>query len=88
MFEVPFTRAEARAFAKAQMLRRSRRFVTVSGTTGGTPQMVVGSRLTLARCGKPFDGDGYYVTRVHHSFDLANGLRTRFEAERPTVNEN
>jgi hypothetical protein len=48
--------------------------------------MVVGSRLTLGRCGRPFDGDGYYVTRFHHSFDLTGGMRTSFTAERPTVN--
>jgi phage protein D len=68
------------------MLRRSRAFVQVRGTTAGTPQLVVGSRVTLARCGRPFDGDGYYVTRFHHSYDLGSGLRTRFTAERPTVN--
>ena len=49
--------------------------------------MVVGSRLTLERVGAPFEGDGYYVTRVRHTFDLIRGLRTRFEAERPTLNE-
>jgi uncharacterized protein len=85
--DVPFGKVEARAFAEAEMLRRARRFVTVSGTTTGTPQLVVGSRVTLARCGKPFDGNGYYVTRIHHMFDLARGLRTSFEAERPTINE-
>lgn len=83
--DVPLAQAEAQAFAKAEMLRRSRRFVTVCGTTTGTPQLVVGSRVTLARCGRPFDGDGYYVTYVHHMFDLARGLRASFEAERPTL---
>ena len=48
----------------------------------------VGSRITLARCGRPFDGDGYYTTRIHHSYDLKRGARTRFEAERPTVSTN
>lgn len=85
--DVPLGKAEAQAFAKAEMLRRSRRFVTVSGTTTGTPELVVGGRVTLARCGKPFDGNGYYVTRIHHMFDLARGLRTSFEAERPTIND-
>ena len=36
--------------------------------------MVVGSRLTLERVGAPFEGDGYYVTRVRHTYDLAHGL--------------
>jgi phage protein D len=78
---------QARAWARAEMLRRSRRFVTVEGTTNGTPDMVVGTRLTLRDVGSSFDGAGYYVTRVRHTFDLAFGLRTRFEAERSTVNE-
>lgn len=86
--DVPVVEAEATAFAKAEMLRRSRRFVTVAGVTSGTPEMVVGSAVTLSRCGKPFDGGGYYVTRVNHQFDLAHGFRTGFDAERPTVNEN
>lgn len=86
--DVPLTVAEARAFATAEVLRRARRFVTVRGTTTGSPEMVVGSRVTLARCGKPFDGPGYYVTRVHHAYDLGRGFRTHFEAERPTVNAN
>jgi phage protein D len=83
--DVPLVTEEATAFAKAEMLRRSRRFVTVDGTTSGTAELVVGSRATLAGCGKAFDGDGYYVTRVHHSYDQGRGLRTAFCAERPTV---
>ena len=85
---VPLVEAEARAFAKAEMLRRSRRFVTVRGTTAGTPELVVASRVTLARCGRPFDGPDYYVTRVHHVFDLTRGFHTHFDAERATVNGN
>ena len=77
----------ARDWANAEMLRRARRFVTVNGTTRGSPDMVVGSRLTLSRVGAPFEGDGYYVTHVRHSYDAVRKLRTRFEAERSTVNE-
>jgi phage protein D len=84
--DVPVDEAEARAVARAEMLRRSRRFVQVRGTTTGTPELVIGSRLTLSRCGRPFDGSGYYVTSMHHTYDLARGHRTHFEAERPTVN--
>jgi phage protein D len=69
------------------MLRRARGFVTVSGVTKGSPDMVVGSVLRLEMIGAPFEGDGYYVTRVCHTFDHVQGLRTRFEAERPTLNE-
>jgi phage protein D len=84
--KVPLVKAEAQAFATAEMLRRARRFVTVHGVTAGSPEMVVGSRLTLDRVGKPFNGDGYYATRVRHTYDLRLGHRTYFDAERPTVN--
>jgi len=84
---VPISDQEARAWSTAQMLRRARRFVTVNGTTRGTPAMTVGSRLTLNAVGGPFEGDGYYVTRVRQRWQRgAGGLRTHFEAERATVN--
>jgi phage protein D len=85
--EVPLTAKQAQAWARAEMLRRSRRFVTVSGLTRGSPEMQVGSRLTLIDVGKPFAGGGYYVTRVQHTYDHTSALRTHFEAERATVNE-
>ena len=85
--EAPLVDGEARAWARAEMLRRARAFVTVVGITRGSPDMVVGSTLTLQRVGHPFDGGGYYVTRVLHTYDLAYGHRTRFVAERPTVQE-
>ena len=53
--EVPLVDGEARAWARAEMLRRARGFVTVSGVTRGTPDMVVGSTLTLERVGHPFE---------------------------------
>jgi phage protein D len=84
---VPVATAEANGWARASMLTRARRFVTVTGTTAGTPQLSVGSRLTLSRVGALFAGDGYYVSRVRHVFGLAaGGFRTHFEAERPTIN--
>jgi uncharacterized protein len=84
--EVALTGAEAKEWAKAEMLRRARGFVTLTGLTRGSPDMVVGSILRIELIGAPFEGDGYYVTRVCHSFDHVQGLRTRFEAERATVN--
>ena len=85
--EAALTSDEASAWAKAEMLQRGRRFVTVQGMTRGTPDMTVGSRLTLSLVGTPFEGDGYYVTRVRHTFENVHGLRTHFEAERATLNE-
>ena len=88
MRDVPLTSAEARDWAAAEMLRRGRGFVHACGVSRGTADLVVGSRLTLERVGRPFAGGGYYVTRVRHTFDLANGHRTHFEAERATLEEN
>lgn len=85
--EPALTADEARSFAKAEMLRRARSFVRVSGTTRGSPDMVVGSNLDLQQVGPPFDGPGYYAAVVRHTFDLTDGLRTHFVAERPTLNE-
>jgi len=85
--EVPLTDSEARDWAKAEMVRRARGFVIAEGVTDGTPDMVVGSVLTLQGVGAPFEGGSYYVTRVCHSYDLAHGHRTRFTAERATINE-
>jgi phage protein D len=85
--DVPLTTAEASAFAKAEMLRRARAFVTVGGMTSGTASMVVGSQVTLQRVGRPFEGSGYYVTHVMHTYDLTDGFRTHFSAERATIQE-
>jgi phage protein D len=85
--EAALTTEEAEAWARAEMLRRGRRFVTVTGFTRGSPDMVVGSRLRLELVGAPFDGEGYYVTKVTHTFDHRHGFRTCFEAERATLNE-
>jgi phage protein D len=85
--ETPLLSGEAAAWARAEMLRRSRRFVTVVGNTRGAPDLIVGSRLRLERVGQPFDGPGYYVTHVCHTYDLTQGYRTRFEAERGTLQE-
>jgi phage protein D len=85
--EVPLAPGEAADWARAEMLRRSRGFVQVAGTTRGTADLTVGSRVTLERVGAPFAGPGYYVTRVCHTYDVAQGHRTRFEAERPTLEQ-
>lgn len=85
--EIPLADGEARAWVRAEMLRRARAFVTVVGITRGSPDMVVGSKLILQRVGHPFDGGGYYVTRMLHTYDLKYGYRTHFMAERPTLQE-
>ena len=65
------------------MLRRAARFVTVVGTTAARPTWWSAAGSTLQRVGAPFEGDGYYVTRVSpHLRPGAAGFRTHFEAER------
>jgi len=83
--EAPLTSAEARAWARAEMLRRGRQFVTATGTALGVPDLIVGSQLDLKEVGAPFEGGGYTVTRMCHSYDIRVGYRTRFEAERAWI---
>lgn len=83
--EVPLDGRQADSLARAAMLTRARRFVTVTGVADGTPTLRVGSLLRLERIGPLFEGDGFYVTRVSHRFDLSHGYRTHFEAERAWI---
>ncbi|MFT3858284.1 MAG: contractile injection system protein, VgrG/Pvc8 family [Aquabacterium sp.] len=83
--EVPLKGDEARAWAKASMLARARRFITAHGVADGLSQIQVGALLRLERVSPAFEGDGYYVTRVRHQYDLTNGYRTHFEAERAWI---
>jgi uncharacterized protein len=70
------------------MLRRARGFVQVTAIARGQTDMIVGSVVTLDRVGPPFDGGGYYVTRVCHTYrPQPPGFRTHFDAERATIND-
>lgn len=86
--DVPLADDQAKAWARADLLRRGRQFVTVRGITLGTAAMTVGSLLRLERVGPVFEGDGYYVTRVAHTFDTESGFRTFFDAERAWIGRN
>lgn len=86
--EAPLTGEEAREWAKAEMLRRGRGFVKVAGVARGQIDMIVGSTVSLQDVGAPFEGGGYYVTRVCHTYrPHPPGFRTHFEAERATIND-
>jgi phage protein D len=85
--EAVLTTEEARAYARAEMLRRGRRFVMMSGVLRGNSDVAVGTSLKLVDVGDPFEGGGYYVTHVRHTFDQLSGFRTSVQAERATVNE-
>jgi phage protein D len=86
VLDVPLVSTEARDWAKAEMLRRGRGFVTVEGVTRGSPTLLVGGTVKLERVGPPFDGDDYRVIEMRHTYDLTQGYRTHFRAERPTIN--
>jgi phage protein D len=86
--EVPLKAAEATAMARAAMLTRARRFVSACGVADGSTEIKVGTLLRLERVSPLFEGDGYYVTRVRHQFDLTDGYRTHFDAERPWIGGN
>lgn len=85
--EVPLQGGQARAWAKAALLARARRFVRAVGVAQGHPDLRVGTLLRLERVTPLFEGDGYRVTRVRHQFDLDSGFRTHFEAERPWIGQ-
>lgn len=85
--DVPLKGEDARAWARATLLTRARRFVQVQGVAQGSTDLRVGAVLRLERVGPLFEGDGYYVTRVRHTFDLERGYRTHFEAERAWIGQ-
>jgi phage protein D len=85
--DVPLMGSHAQAWAKASLLTRARRFVRASGVSTGNTDLRVGTQLRLERVSPLFEGDGYYVTRVQHQFDLTNGYRTHFEAERAWIGQ-
>ena len=80
--EVPLKDGEATALARAALLGRARRFVSVNGVADGNTAIHVGSLLRLERVSPLFEGDGFYVTRVRHQYDQPTGYRTHFDAER------
>jgi phage protein D len=83
--EVPLDGQQASALARGAQLARARRFISVAGVADGSPTLGVGSLVRLERVGALFEGDGFYVTRVRHQFDLTQGYRTHFEAERAWI---
>lgn len=81
----PLSTDEARAMAQAAFRQQARRFVEVQGVAEGDGRLRVGVQLELAGVGGPFNGTGYTVTEVIHTFDSDDGYRTRFTAQRPYI---
>jgi phage protein D len=67
--------------AKAVIRKKSRELFSIDGTTIGLPTLRPGNHVEIRGMRPPFDGF-YYVTKTTHSFG-ADGLRTRFTAQRP-----
>jgi phage protein D len=81
---VPFSQAEARSMAEARYRARARRFLRGAGVVDGNVKVRVGATVNMTGLGPFFDGP-YYVTLARHTFDLREGYRTTFEAERPGI---
>jgi phage protein D len=81
---VPLSQQEAQKMAEARYRERARSFVRGSGVVDGNVKIRVGATVELKGLGPFFDGP-YYVTLARHTFDLRNGYRTTFEAERPGI---
>jgi phage protein D len=82
--DVPLSSDEAKSLAEARFRSRARRFLRAAGVVDGSARIRVGSTLDLGGLGPFFDGP-YYVTLARHTFDLRDGYRTTFEAERPGI---
>lgn len=81
---VPFTNGEAQSQAEAYFKMQARRFVVGRGTVETSSKLRVGNYVDLRGLGPLFSGK-YYLSEVKHLFDLAFGIRTTFEAERPGI---
>ena len=64
-------------------VQKARAFVTVTGATTGSLDIVPGGIVRLEQIGASFSGDGYQVTKVRHTFDHDNEFRSTLEAQRP-----
>lgn len=81
---VPLSKDEAKKIAEARYRNRARGFVRGQGTVDGSVKLRVGATVELSKLGPFFDGP-YYVTLARHTFDVLNGYRTTFHAERPGI---
>jgi phage protein D len=78
--------AEAQALADAAFARASRRFVTLEASVHGDPRIRVGTHVAVAGAGRLFSNT-FYVTRVLHRYDTAEGYVTELAAECAFIGE-
>ena len=81
---VPLNSSEAQSLAEAYFKLTARRFVVGHGLADTDPKLRVGAQVNIQNVGPLFSGK-YYLTEVRQLFDLAQGLRTEFTAERPGI---
>ncbi|MFZ5509186.1 MAG: phage late control D family protein [Pseudomonadota bacterium] len=75
-----FTKAQAKAEARAILKGHAQELVKAAGTTIGLPKLRAGSRILLTHIGSRVSGE-YFVTETTHTFNQ-NGYVTRFVARR------
>ena len=80
----PANADEARSLAEAWLKQIGRRFVVGHGVAMPDARLRPGASVNLSGLGGLFNGR-YAVTEVCHRFDLDEGLRSEFSAERPGI---
>ena len=75
---------EARQLAEAWLRQINRRFVVGHGVAQPDARLRCGATVELTGLGPLFSGK-YVLAEVTHRFDMAEGLRTEFVAERPWI---
>ncbi|MBI3347823.1 MAG: phage late control D family protein [Burkholderiales bacterium] len=80
----PGSADEARQLAEAWLRQINRRFVVGHGIAQPDARLRCGASVDLTGLGPLFSGK-YSLAEVTHRFDMAEGLRTEFVAERPWI---
>ncbi len=80
----PGSADEARQLAEAWLRQINRRFVVGHGLAQPDARLRCGATVELTGLGPLFSGK-YSLAEVTHRFDMAEGLRTEFVAERPWI---
>lgn len=80
----PGSADEARQLAEAWLRQINRRFVVGHGLAQPDARLRCGASVELTGLGPLFSGK-YALAEVTHRFDMAEGLRTEFVAERPWI---
>ena len=84
--DMPDTSEEAQHLAEAYYREKAEQFVTGTGVAEPLPGLHVGRTVDIRGVGPLFEGT-YLVTEVRHSFDTADGFRTRFNVRRAWIGE-